>query len=191
MSNNRSNPSGRNMDFNRHQEIVKGLNETIQTLNQRLESAEAAAVRATELSYQHEQLIDEFSELYESYHSVQRDKGKLMQQISMLQDVNLNIQYQLTTLQSKKAVSCKHMFQCGCGMSLCNNCAIISQCSQCDFHRTSCDFCHRSPKLCNDQTCIKYYERRFDNCDCNSLYCNFCIAKNIVKDKITIHLARG
>ena len=191
MSNNRSNPSGRNMDYSRHRNVVQSLNETIDILSLRLQAADDAAIQATRLSHEHEQLLDEYTELHASYQSLQQDKEKLIQQINMLHDVNLNTQYQLTTLQSKKAVSCQHMFQCGCGMSLCNNCSIISKCSQCDFNLTFCDFCNRSPKLCNDQTCNKYYERRFDNCDCNSLYCNFCTAKNIVKEKITIHTARG
>jgi hypothetical protein len=68
---------------------------------------------------------------------------------------------------------------------------IIQQCDKCNHEVTYCDWCNRSPKLCNDQNCNKYSQKRFDNCDCNSLYCNFCIAKNITRDKITVHLAGG
>ena len=191
MSNNKNNKAGRSMNLIRHQNIVQTLNETISILNQRLSSTENTAMRATETSCKYEELLNTYTELHAANISVQRDNEKLKQQINMLHDINLNTQYQLMTLQSKKSVSCQHMYQCGCGMSLCNNCTIISTCIHCDFNLTFCDYCNRSPKLCNDQTCSKYYERRFDNCDCNSLHCNFCMAKIIIKDKINNHQGRN
>ena len=130
----------------------------------------------------HDQMFQQTIDSQDIVVSVNRGKDNLMLQVKTLQNINLNLQWQLANLQSRKSVTCGHIYQCGCGMTECNNCTIIQQCDKCNDEVTYCDWCNRSPKLCNDQLCVKYYERRFDNCDCQSMHCNFCSAR--INDKI-------
>ena len=100
MSNNNNIRSARTIDLATHQQMVQDLEATIDVMQQRIQQLEKKDVKATELSYSHEQLLDAYSDMHSTNLSLQQDKETLLLQVKMLQDINLNTQYQLTTLQS-------------------------------------------------------------------------------------------
>ena len=95
----------------------------------------------------------------------------------MFRSINNDLQWQLQVLKEKKELKCDHKHQCGCGLKECHNCRRISGCSKCKVSDTDCNWCGKTQNLCSDQNCIKYYERRNDNCDCNSKYCTYCATR--------------
>ena len=114
MNNNNDNKYGRTMDFSRHQEIVQELRQQLIVMKQQIKTFEEEATTTTALHHTHEQLLDAYSDMHNTNLSLQHDKETLMLQVRMLQDINVNTQYQLVTLQSKMSITCQHKFQCGC-----------------------------------------------------------------------------
>ena len=161
----------RQIDFSTHRGIVKDFKSDIRILESKLSSNKLTS-NATEIANQ--QLIERNNDDNDRIEELLDDQHRLTQQIKALQTFNLNLQWQLACLKSKKEVSCDHVYECGCGMSICNNCTKISECKYCNEYNTCCNHCNRSTKLCNDQLCANYYTQRFDNCECGSEHCNFC-----------------
>ena len=120
-NNNNDNKYGRTMNFSRHQEIVQELRQQLINMKQQIKAFEEESIRTKELHHSHEQLLDAYSDMHNDNLSLQHDKETLMLQVRILQDINVNTQYQLVTLQSKMSITCQHKFQCGCNMQMCNN----------------------------------------------------------------------
>ena len=93
-----------------HQEIVQELRQQLIIMKQQIKESEQAAVRHIELQHTHEQLLDQYTDLHTTNLSLYQDKDELLQQINMLQTVNINIQYQFATLQSKRITIQSHEY---------------------------------------------------------------------------------
>ena len=107
----------RQIDFSKHRGIVKDLQSDIRILESKL-SRNILTSNATEIANQ--QLIEKSMEDRDKIEELLADQHILSTQIKALQTFNLNLQWQLACLKSKKEVSCDHVYECGCGMSVCN-----------------------------------------------------------------------
>ena len=101
-------------------------------------------------------------------------------QIKTQRMINNDLQWQLAVQKQRNRNTCRHKYDCGCNLQMCNNCKRQSLCTHCRTTDNNCGWCGKvANKTCNDHTCMKYYDTRCDNCACNSIHCKFCSEQNI------------